>query len=71
MTYSIHRECWNEHTFNGYTDNPYWRVSFKGCDYGLTDDGQLWSINNSYINESVKVDLESIIKECKLNIQLK
>jgi hypothetical protein len=45
MSYQIKRECWNEKTYNGYEDVPYWRIDFKGLSFGLTDDGNLWSIN--------------------------
>lgn len=70
MTYQIKRECWNEKTFNGYTDNPYWRIDVKGMSYGLKDCGELWSISDSIINGSYKDDIRTIITECKLNIVL-
>ena len=70
MRYTIKRECWNEKTYNGYTDNPYWRIDFRGLSYGLNDEGELWCINNSYINNFVIEDINIIITECKLNINI-
>lgn len=71
MSYKIKRECWNEKTYNGYTDSPYWRVSVRDRLIGLNDNGTFWAIDNmplSFINFE---DLERIIKECKLKIKLK
>jgi hypothetical protein len=70
MRYTIKRECWNEKTFNGYTDNPYWLISNNGCEYGLTDAGKLWSTSNLLITEYTKEMIKNIITECNLNIQL-
>jgi hypothetical protein len=70
MKYSIKRECWNDKTFNGYTDNPYWLIDNHGCKYGLTDEGKLWSISDLLITEHTKEMIKTVIDECKLNIQL-
>jgi len=70
MSYQIKRECWNEKTFNGYDDNPYWKIYVSGNEYGLTDDGKLWGIDNAPITLFTMDDVEKIIKECKLNIVL-
>ena len=70
MRYSIKRECWNEKTFNGYTDNPYWRIDFRGLSFGLADDGELWSIGNIKITPTNIDDIRTIIKECKLSITI-
>jgi hypothetical protein len=70
MSYQIKRECWNEKTYNGYTDNPYWRIDFRGLSFGLTDNGELWSIGNSVIDNWVILDINNIIKECKLSITI-
>jgi hypothetical protein len=70
MRYQIKRECWNEKTYNGYTDNPYWRIDFRGLSFGLTDNGELWSIGNSVIDNWVILDINNIIKECKLSITI-
>jgi hypothetical protein len=68
MGYSIRRECWNDKTYNGYEDAPYWRIDFRGLSFGLTDEGELWSIGNSVIDSWVIFDINNIIKECKLPI---
>ena len=34
MRYQIKRECWNKKTFNGYDDNPYWKIDIFGNWYG-------------------------------------
>lgn len=70
--YTIKRECYNEKTFNGYTDNPYWRIEFSYHKIGLKDDGKFWSIVNGVDcdNEFVKQELKRIIEECKLKINL-
>jgi len=68
MEYSIRRECWNDKTYNGYEDAPYWRIDFRGLSFGLTDEGELWSIGNSFIDSWVILDINNIIKECKLSI---
>jgi hypothetical protein len=69
MSYQIKRECWNEKTYNGYEDVPYWRIDFKGLSFGLTDDGNLWSIGNLLITDFNIEDIKNIIKECKLSIK--
>ncbi len=67
--YKIERECWNEKTYNGYTDAPYWRIMLEGGNvYGLTDEGKLWSISNLLITDYTKVEIQKVIDECKLNI---
>lgn len=74
LRYSIHRECWNDKTHNGYIDNPYWYITFSFYEIGLSDDGKFWSINNSTNNVDtyyVRESLNTIIKECKLKIKLK
>jgi hypothetical protein len=68
--YAIKRECWNEKTYNGYEDNPYWRINLYDNGYGLKDNGELWCIGNSFINEHIKHEIQTIINECKLNITL-
>lgn len=68
MQYQIKRECWNEKTFNGYVDNPYWRIDFKGMGYVLLDDGRVWSTIGIKMTEFYLDDIRAIIKECKLNI---
>ena len=71
MSYRIKRECWNEKTYNGYTDNPYWRIDLEnGLNFGLTDKGDIWCMNIGYpIDDYIKGDIRRIIKECKLNIK--
>lgn len=76
MQYQIKRECWNPKTFNGYIDNPYWRIDFNHFSFGLRDSGDLWAIGvTGRIAENQckvhKMDIEKIIKECKLSIVLK
>lgn len=71
MRYQIKRECWNEKTYNGYEDSPYWRIDFNGLSFGLKDDGQVWSIDNKVISAWMLEEIETIIKECKLQINLK
>jgi hypothetical protein len=70
MSYQIKRECWNEKTYNGYTDNPYWRIDFRGLSFGLTDNGELWSIGNLKITPTNIDDIRNIISECKLSITI-
>ena len=70
MQYSIKRECWNEKTYNGYTDSPYWRIDFRGLSFGLKDDGQIWSIGNLKITDQNIEDIKTIIRECKLPIKI-
>jgi hypothetical protein len=69
MNYNVKRECWNEKTFNGYEDNPYWRIDFRGLSFGLKDNGELWSIGNQGLSEIDILDIQRIIKECKLEIR--
>ena len=71
MSYQIKRECWNEKTYNGYTDNPYWNIKVNGLDFGLNDDGFLWGINNSIMNDENIDIVKEIIKECNLKIKIK
>ena len=74
MRYSITRECWNENTYNGYTDNPYWRVSFQETVVGLHDDGEYWiirGVDNDASHSSNEHYLSNIIDECKLSIKLR
>jgi len=68
MVYFIKRECWNSKTYNGYEDNPYWRIDLRGLSFGLKDDGTLWSIGNLIINDVDISDIKKIITECKLQI---
>lgn len=70
MHYQIKRECWNEKTFNGYEDSPYWRIDFSGLSFGLMDDGYLWPIGKFTIYDSDIMIIHTIISECKLNIIL-
>jgi hypothetical protein len=73
MRYSIKRECWNEKTFNGYEDAPYWYITFSFYEIGLNDKGEFWGINNSItdVNKHYFKDiLNNIIEECKLKINL-
>ncbi len=72
MNYSIKRECWNEKTYNGYTDNPYWRIEFSCYIIGLSDDGRYWGIGDvqDVKTWNVKDILNKIIDECKLKINL-
>jgi hypothetical protein len=70
MQYSIKRECWNEKTYNGYNDNPYWRIDFRGLSFGLKDDGQIWSVGNLKITDQNIEDIKTIISECKLPITI-
>jgi hypothetical protein len=70
MQYQIKRECWNEKTFNGYTDNPYWKIELKGLGFVLNDDGRVWSSDGIKMTEFYLDDIRTIIKECKLNIDI-
>ena len=74
MRYKIERVCWNEKTYNGYEDNPYWLIKLVAYPFpfGLGDDGKIWSIYPSdqkptLITEHIKSEINTIIKECKLN----
>ena len=69
MRYQIKRECWNEKTFNGYEDNPYWRIEFRGLTFVLLDDGRVWNSKGDVITEFHLSEIKTIIKECKLNIK--
>ena len=70
MKYRIKRECWNEKTYNGYTDNPYWKIDTIGLSFGLTDEGKVWVMDRYFpnVNDVHKDIIRNIIKECKLNI---
>ena len=70
MSYQIKRECWNEKTFNGYVDNPYWKIELKGLGFVLNDDGRVWSSDGIKMTEFYLDDIRTIIKECKLNIDI-
>lgn len=74
MNYNIKRECWNEKTYNGYRDNPYWRIEFSWHIIGLSDDGKFWGIGiieQSVVkNDYVRDMLNMIINDCKLQIVL-
>jgi hypothetical protein len=73
MSYTIKRVCWNEKTFNGWVDAPYWRIEFSFYKIGLKDNGEFWSIDNSVadVNTSyVRENLNKVISECKLSINL-
>ncbi len=72
MRYTIKRECWNSKTYNGYEDNPYWRITFSYHTIGLSDDGTIWSLKG----DNLKIDLDYIVKyienilnECKIQIK--
>jgi hypothetical protein len=68
--YRIYRECWNQKTFNGYVDNPYWRIDMRGLSFGLKDDGEIWSMNTKSITKIDILDIQRIVDECKLSINL-
>lgn len=75
MRYLIQRECWNDNTYNGYVDNPYWRIKFRGYEVGLRDDGTFWNIKpdnkqTESQKEFIKQQLRTICKECKLSIKI-
>lgn len=71
MRYNIKRECWNEKTFNGYTDNPYWRIDFRGLSFGLKDNGRIWAIGEQRVITQIDIaDIRTIIEECNLNINI-
>lgn len=73
MKYSIGRECWSEKTFNGFSDNPFWKIKLVGnpTTYGLTDDGKIWAFEGGEISSYIKENVKLIISECKLNIVVK
>lgn len=68
MKYQIKRECWNEKTYNGYEDAPYWHIDVDGLSFALTDKGKLWSIGNHKITDFNILYIKKVIKECKLSI---
>jgi hypothetical protein len=71
MSYTIERECWNEKTYNGYKDNPYWRVTFDNRIIGLTDGGHIWAIDNKpFVDSTIREKLKVIVSECKININI-
>jgi hypothetical protein len=71
MRYKIERIAWSESTYNGYEDNPYWQITLTdGRELGLTDDGELWSIDNRVIDGVVVNEVNTVIDECKLKITL-
>jgi hypothetical protein len=70
MNYQIKRECWNDKTFNGYEDNPYWKIDFRGLGFVLNDDGRVWSSIGIKLTEFHLSVIRTIIKECKLNIDI-
>jgi hypothetical protein len=71
MSYTIERECWNEKTYNGYRDNPYWRVTFDNRIIGLTDGGHIWAIDNKpFVDSTIREKLKVIVSECKININI-
>ena len=71
--YKIEREHHSQHTYNGYEDSPYWRITIEGNQViGLKDDGKWWKVSKVYYDDgSVERWLESIIKQCGLDIQVK
>lgn len=70
MSYTIKRECWNDKTYNGYVDNPYWRIGVNGQTYGVNDNGDAWPISNSLPVQYCTLEIKNILQECKLNITL-
>jgi hypothetical protein len=75
--YNIERVCWNEKTFNGYTDSPYWLISLEGktSQFGLADNGQVWVIYKvgnepDVITSPVQDAIERVIRECSLKIKI-
>lgn len=70
--YKVIREAWNEKTFNGYSDNPYWRISFDENDFMVSDNGEITNISNhSNTHEptpSEIIRIKEIVKECNINI---
>ena len=70
MRYSIQRECWNDKTYNGFSDNPYWLIRFDNYQIGLSDNGTYWCIDGSSKTPYIKEMVETIISECKLQINL-
>lgn len=70
MSYQIKRECWNEKTYNGYTDNPYWRIDTRGMSFGLNGNGEYWVIGTQVDTHPwwFKEDLEKIVSECRIHI---
>ena len=68
--YTIKRECYNDKTYNGFIDNPYWLITFDHYTIGLKDDGWYWEVTNNRISEYAKEMIQIIVDECKLNIRL-
>ena len=72
MNYSIERVCWSKETFNGYEDNPYWKIYINGVYFGLTDDGNLWPFcQDIKVSDYYLSYVSKIVDECKLKIVLK
>jgi len=70
MSYQIKRECWNEKTYNGYTDSPYWRIETNGLSFGLKDSGEYWMIgNNRFDNPAHTLVIKEIVLQCNINIK--
>ena len=74
VDYTIVRECWNDKTFNGYEDAPYWRISFDFYVVSLKDDGTYMVMyppsETHQVNWHIEKALKAIINECMLNIEL-
>lgn len=69
--YRLWREAWNDNTFNGFTDSPYWAIELQnGHKIGVTDNGYYWYISNISMNDCEIQDVKSILKQCGLNIEL-
>lgn len=71
--YTIERICWSDNTYNGHEDNPYWLIKLVGRPdiFGLSDGGELWLVSGqTKPNDFIKIEIEKIINECKLNIKL-
>ncbi len=72
LKYQIVRECWNEKTYNGYTDNPYWKISWDWYEIGLFDDGRFWNVHGVAFTkkqiQEIKKDLTYILKDCKIKV---
>ena len=73
MSYLIKRECYNEKTYNGYKDNPYWKVVFDYWEIGLRSDGY-WVMCNQITptkndHKYIKERLKTIVTECGINIK--
>lgn len=68
--YEIKREAWNEKTYNGYIDNPYWLIRFDEKKFMVKDNGEVNPIggHNAEVTELEKIRIKEIVKECNLNI---